>query len=185
MRVGRGVDVEHVRRADDRDQDAGEGGPSRARRPLSPLDDRVRLARPCARRRRRARGGSAAAPRSTARRNSRARRRSTRSSGKESRPASCRSGIASISGARPASPSTIVVRAPRLRDERPARNPEQRDRQDLDREDDAHLRRRPCRDEHEPGQREERHLRAERGDPLCREQSDQGTTRRADRSPLT
>jgi hypothetical protein len=60
-----------------------------------------------------------------------------------------------------------------LGDQGPARDPEQRDREDLDREDDAHLRRRPGRDEHEPRQREEGHLRAEGRHRLGGEKGDE------------
>ena len=51
-------------------------------------------------------------------------------------------------------------------DERAARDAEDRHRQDLDGEDDAHLGRRPRRDEHEPGQRQVGHARAEDRDDL-------------------
>jgi hypothetical protein len=62
---------------------------------------------------------------------------------------------------------------PDPRDERPARHSEQRRRQELDGEDNAHLRRRPGRHEHEPRQSQERHLRAGARDELCGEQREQ------------
>ncbi len=43
MKIRGGVDVEHVRRSDRRDQDPGEGRPEEGHRALRSLDDRVRL----------------------------------------------------------------------------------------------------------------------------------------------
>ena len=68
-------------------------------------------------------------------------------------------------------------RAPRAEagDHGAGRDPEDRDRHELGRKDDAHPRRRARGREHEPRQREERHLRAERRDDLRRDQRDERT----------
>ena len=81
-------------------------------------------------------------------------------------PAAYNSGIAARSGARAASESNIVVAGTEPLNQRPARDAEQRHRHELRREDERHLPRRPGRDQHEPGQREVGHPRAEDRDDL-------------------
>ena len=97
------------------------------------------------------------------------------SSGNVRWPVQWRSGTSATSGARTMSETSIVVRAPSRATTRAARDPEQRHRQDLGREDDAHLRRRARRDEHEPRQRHEGHRAAGARDGLGGEQSAGGS----------
>ena len=104
------------------------------------------------------------------------RKASTRIAPNASTPAQCSTGIASISGARIASASTIVRQAPRRRSTAPPGMPSSGEADQLRADDRAHPRRGAGRDEHEPRQREPRHLRPGRRDDLGREQRD-------DRSP--
>ena len=82
------------------------------------------------------------------------------------RPAECSSGNAMISGARAKSAMSIVVREPSFCTSVPLGTPRIAIGRICDGEDDAHLRRRARRDEHEPRQGEIRHPRAERRDQL-------------------
>ena len=119
-------------------------------------------ARRCARRRRRAPGGSAAAPRSTGPGSSR-REHADQQQGNVSQAGLVEQGIASISGARAASPMTIVVRAPSFADDRaPLGIPSSATGSTSTARTRLILAGDPVRGEHEPRQREEGHLRAER-----------------------
>ena len=86
------------------------------------------------------------------------------------RPRRWRSGIAASSGARARSQMSIVRRVPSRAGDRAAPEAEHRDRHDLRDDHPRHALRRPGRAQHEPRQREPRHLRAERRDHLGREQ---------------
>ena len=94
----------------------------------------------------------------------------TSSSGKLSTPSACRIGIDASNGVRTKSETTITRRAPQREMTVPQGMPRMRDGSELDREHDAHARRGARRLEDEPGQREERHLRAERGHDDARDE---------------
>ena len=158
---GRGVDVEHARGADGRDQQAGDDRSEQVRQRRRTLDHRVRL-----------RHGRLVladelrqdhALRGEERRQEAADRKDDREQERKAeQPRRVQEGDRAHQ--RHTSEIRELHRAarPEPGDDRSARDPEQRDRRQLDRENDPHLRRGARCDQHEPRQGEEGDPRAHR-----------------------
>ena len=167
---GGGVDVEDDRGAERAISTPATAGPRSDVARRAPSTSAVACAT-SARRRRRAPAGSAAAPRSTAPGRPRRAETSTSSSGKLSQPSSWRSGIDAIKRrARERRETSIVRRAPSRAISAPLGIPRSATGASSTASTTLIRAGEPVVDEHEPRQREERHLRAERRDDLRREQ---------------
>ena len=167
------VDEEHGRCADPRDQQAGEDRAAELRDLLRrlhegrPLRDELLVVTEHLREDQ-ARGR-------VVRRHEAAEQEREREQRRKARwPVQCRTGIAAISGIRAASATFIVRLAPSRAITTAGRDAEEPDREELRREDPAHLRGRARREQDEPRERHERHRRAGQRDELGGEDRGEG-----------
>ena len=171
--VGRSVDGQNRRRSDEADQHAGDRRPEQERDPLGALEERACLTDDTlvlaeelrdddplggeVRRRQRADRESDADEHAERQRVRPVQHRDHEHQGSPSR----------VADHHRASRADAVQQPE-------AEQPEQRQPEGLRRDHDAHARRRPARRQHEPGQRDPRHLRARRRNDLSREEGEDG-----------